>query len=173
MATHGIFVWEIQIPWTEEPGRLQSMWSLLACACILSHFSHIWLFVTLWTVVHQAPLPTGFSRQEYWSGLPCPPPGHLPDPGMEPRSLTLAGGFFTSRASWEAHMQTHTQNYNNIKYRNLEISINICKCILGGGLNGWVICNLWMFALLIFMLLFLWEWLDIACFICINSHATF
>ena len=115
----------------------------------------------------------GILQTKYWSGLPCPPPGHLPDPGMEPRSLTLAGGFFTSRASWEAHMQTHTQNYNNIKYRNLEISINICKCILGGGLNGWVICNLWMFALLIFILLFLWEWLDIACFICINSHATF
>ena len=42
-------------------------------ACLLSHFSHIWLFETPWTVVHQAPLSMGFSRQEYWSGLPCPP----------------------------------------------------------------------------------------------------
>ena len=44
------------------------------------------LFVTLWTVAHQAPLSMGFSKQEYWSGLPCPPPGDLPDPGIEPSS---------------------------------------------------------------------------------------
>ena len=47
----------------------------------------------------------GFSRQEYGSGLPCPPPGDLPDPGIEPRSptsLALAGGFFTTSATWEA-----------------------------------------------------------------------
>ena len=42
--------------------------------------------MTPWTVAHQAPLSIGFSRQEYWSRLPCPPPGHLPDPGIEPRS---------------------------------------------------------------------------------------
>ena len=42
-------------------------------ACMLSHYSQVWLFVTLWTVAHQAPLSLGFSRQEYWSGLPCPP----------------------------------------------------------------------------------------------------
>ena len=57
----------------------------------------------------QAPPSMGFSRQEYWSGLPCPPPGHLPNPGIEPTSLmsgdirpALAGGFFTTRATWEA-----------------------------------------------------------------------
>ena len=48
-------------------------------ACVLSHFSRVWLFVSPWTVTHQAPQSIGFSRQEYWSGLPCPPPG-LPDP---------------------------------------------------------------------------------------------
>ena len=56
------------------------------------------------TVAHQAPLSMGFSRQEYWSGLPCPPPGHLPDPGIEPGPLmspALAGGFFTTGATWE------------------------------------------------------------------------
>ena len=47
------------------------------------------LFSTSWTVAHQAPLPMGFSRQEYWSGLPCPPPGDLPNPGMEPNSPSL------------------------------------------------------------------------------------
>ena len=51
--------------------------------------SRVQLFVTLWTVVHQAPPSMGFSRQEYWSGSPCPSPGALPSPGIEPRSPTL------------------------------------------------------------------------------------
>ena len=50
-------------------------------ACVLSHFSLIWLFVTAWTVACQAPLSMGFARQEYWRELLCPPPGNLPDPG--------------------------------------------------------------------------------------------
>ena len=58
----------------------------LTCACILSCFSHVQLFETPWTVAHQSPLSMGFSRQEYWSRLPCPPPGNLPDPGIEPAS---------------------------------------------------------------------------------------
>ena len=57
--------------------------------CLLSCFSHVWLFVTPWTVAHQAPLSMEFSRQEYWSGLPCPPPGDLPDPGIESLSPAL------------------------------------------------------------------------------------
>ena len=72
---------------------------------MLSHFSHVQLFVTLWTVACQAPLSMGFSRQEYWSGLPCPPPGDLLDPGIKPMSsmsLVLAGKFFTTSATWEA-----------------------------------------------------------------------
>ena len=72
---------------------------------MLSRFSHVQLFATLWTVVHQAPLSMGFSRQEYWSGLPCPPPGDLPNPGTETTSLmssALAGGFFTTSATSEA-----------------------------------------------------------------------
>ena len=60
---------------------------------------------TLWIVPRQAPLSIGFSRQEYWSGLPFPSPGTIPDPGIQPESLmspTLAGGFFTTIAAWEA-----------------------------------------------------------------------
>ena len=57
--------------------------------CALSHFSCVWLFVTLWTVACQAPLSMGFSRQEYWSGLPYPAPGDLPDPVIEPESPAL------------------------------------------------------------------------------------
>ena len=55
--------------------------------------------MTPWTVAHQAPLSMGSSRQEYWSGLPCPPPGYLPNPGIEPSSLAssaLVGEFFTT-----------------------------------------------------------------------------
>ena len=51
--------------------------------------SYVQLFATPWTVAYQAPLSMGFSRQEYWSGLPFPSPGDLPDPGIEPRSTTL------------------------------------------------------------------------------------
>ena len=60
------------------------------CACVCaSCFSHVWLFATLRTVVHQAPLSTGFSRQEYWSGVLCPPPGDLPHPGIKTYLLNL------------------------------------------------------------------------------------
>ena len=65
-------------------------------ACMLSHFSRVQLFVTLWTVAHQAPLSMRFSRHEYWSELPFTCLGDLPDPGIKPVSLTspvLAGGF--------------------------------------------------------------------------------
>ena len=51
---------------------------------------------TAWTVARQAPLSMGFSRQEYWSGLPFSTPGHLPNPGIKPTSPSLAGGFFTA-----------------------------------------------------------------------------
>ena len=75
------------------------------CACILSHISHVLLFATLWTTVFQAPLSMGFSPQKYWSGLPWPSPGDLPDPGIKSASLmspALAGRFFTTRVTWEA-----------------------------------------------------------------------
>ena len=59
------------------------------CVCMLSHFGHVWLCAPLWTIACQAPLSTGFPRQEYWGGVPCLLP-------------TLAGRFFTTSASWEA-----------------------------------------------------------------------
>ena len=51
--------------------------------CMVNSFSPVRLFVTLWTIAQQAPLSMGFSKQEYWSGLPCPPPGDLPNPGIK------------------------------------------------------------------------------------------
>ena len=58
-------------------------------ACVLSHFSRVQLYATPWAVGHRSPLPMGFSRQEYWSELPCPLPGDLSDPGIELASLCL------------------------------------------------------------------------------------
>ena len=72
---------------------------------MLSRFSRVRLFANLCNpVAYKVPLPMGFSRQEYWSGLPFPPPVELSEPGMERASLmfpALAGGFFTTSATWE------------------------------------------------------------------------
>ena len=80
-------------------GRIQFIWGVglrtsvpcwLVGSCEhLSCFSCIWLFVSLWTVAHQAPLSKGVSRQECWNGLPFPSPGDLPDPRIKPESRTL------------------------------------------------------------------------------------
>ena len=67
--------------------------------CVLSC---VQLFVTSWTIAHQAPLSMAFFRQEYWSGLPYPPPVDLPNPGMEPASPELTEGFFATRTTWKA-----------------------------------------------------------------------
>ena len=80
------------------------------CACILSSFSHVQLFVTPWTVARQASLSMGFSRQEYWSGLPRPPLGDLPDWEIQstpPVSPPLAIRFFITNATWENLMVKH------------------------------------------------------------------
>ena len=75
------------------------------CVCSVAQLSCVRLFVTPWTVACQTPVSMGFSRQEYWSRLPLPSPGDLPDLGMEPESPAspaLAGRFFTTSATWEA-----------------------------------------------------------------------
>ena len=91
----------------EEPGRLQLDMTFFfmrtTYAWVLSCFSHVRIFVTLWTVGHQAPLTMGVSRQENWSGLPCPPLGGLPDP-YESRSPALTAGFFITSTTWEAQI---------------------------------------------------------------------
>jgi len=75
-------------------------------ACMPSHFSRVRLFAIQWTVACQAPLSIGFSRQKFWSGLPCPTPGDLPDPGpgIKSESLmspALVGRFFITSTAWE------------------------------------------------------------------------
>ena len=76
-----------------------------AGACVLSRFSHVQLFASLWPIACQAPLSMGFSRQDYWSGLPYAPAGDLSDPGIEPISVmspVLSGGFFTTSVTLAA-----------------------------------------------------------------------
>ena len=71
----------------------------------MKSLSSVQLFATPWTVAHQDPLSMGFSKQENWSGLPCPPSGALPGPGTEPVSLmspALASRSFTTSPTWEA-----------------------------------------------------------------------
>ena len=66
----------------------------MCVCCVLSRFNYVQLYATLWTVAYQAPLPVAFSRQEYWSGLPCPPLGDFPNSGVKTVSLmspALAG----------------------------------------------------------------------------------
>ena len=79
--------------------------------CMLSHFSRAQLFATPWTVACQALLSMEFSRQEYWSGLPCPPPGELPEPGIEPTSLTI---FYIGR--WVLYHQRHLRSPQHLPY---------------------------------------------------------
>ena len=70
-------------------------------ACKLSCFNCVQLFATLWTVAHKAPPSMGFSRKEYWSGLPFSSPVDLPDPGIEPKSPALTSRFFTTESAGE------------------------------------------------------------------------
>ena len=92
--------------------------------------SRVWFFATPWTVAHQAPLSMEFSRQEHWSGLPFPPPGDLPDPGIEPTSLlspALAGRFITTgppgKPSWEL------QRTHSLMMKTYTITINMVQLL--------------------------------------------
>ena len=90
----------IYIPWihtcsvTQRSNTSPPCTPWCVCSCVPSR---VQLFVTIWTVAREDPLSMGFSKQEYWSGLPFPSPGDLPNPGIvEPESLALAGSFFTA-----------------------------------------------------------------------------
>ena len=82
---------------------------LYTCMCYAESLSCVLLFVTPWTVAPQAPLPMGFSRQEYWSGLPCPLPGDPPNPGIKPRSVALQVDSLP--AELEAHIYIYIYIY--------------------------------------------------------------
>ena len=83
--------------------------------CLVSHSVMSNFLQGYSLVAHQAPLSMGFSRQEYWGGLPCPPPGDLPNPRIEPGSPALAGRFFTVWATREALVK-HLNSFNLLSY---------------------------------------------------------
>ena len=92
------------------------------CVCMLSHDQ---FFVTPWTVARQAPLSMGFSRQEYWSGLPFPTSADLPDPGIEPESPALAGRFLTTEPPGQTLLSVMESN-----------ATGMCPQSLAGRLNN-------------------------------------
>ena len=102
-SVHGILQARI-LEWgaVPPPGDLRNPGiernSMSPALAVLGLFSRVQLSATPWTVAPQPPLSMGFSRQEYWRGLPFPSPGDLPDPGIEPRCPAWAGGFFTSES---------------------------------------------------------------------------
>ena len=88
----------VQVPCDSVSQSSINFVSLSVCVCVLL-LSCVQFFATLWTVAHQGSLSMDFSREEYWSGLPFPTPGDLPDPGIQTMTLVssaLAGGFFTA-----------------------------------------------------------------------------
>ena len=106
--------------WHKESAWEKGKCLKLQKTCYILHAVLLQSYLTLcnlWTVAHQAPLSMGFSRQEYWSGLPCPPPGDLPNPEIESvslRSPALADRFLTTSTTWEALLSTYKLNS---KYR--------------------------------------------------------
>ena len=106
-----------------------------------SILSHVWFFATPWTVAHQAPLSIGFFRQEYYSGLPFPSRGDLPNPGIEsasPAPPALAGGFFTTEPLGK------TNQYSSLTIRNLFLSLPLVEdfaCLEGAGIRKNLICK--------------------------------
>ena len=90
---------------------------------MLSHFIRVQLFATPWTVAHQAPLSMGFSRQEYWNGLPCLPPGDLPNPGIKPASPALqADSLPLSQLGILSTVSVNTYNLSQYEARNRNLS---------------------------------------------------
>ena len=105
---------------------------------------HVWLFATLWTVAHQAPPSMGFSRQEYWSGLPFPSPEDLPDPGIKPRSPTLQADALTSeppgkpyKAIKKEKSSDETFKKNHLPARPHPLCFMLWRIWAGRGVAGW------------------------------------
>ena len=94
---------------------------------VLNRFSYVQLSAAPWTVDHQAPLSVGFSRQECWRGFPCPPPGALPDPGIEPMSAVspaLQADYFTAKPPVEPTDIHSSAVYNYQKMKAIQVSLS-------------------------------------------------
>ena len=100
---------------------------LTICCCLVTKSCLI--LCDLWTIACQAPLSLGFPRQDYWSGLPFPSPGHLPDPGIIPASPALAGGVFTTEPPGKPKytIEIHKYKVNLILAESTKCEINRIK----------------------------------------------
>ena len=128
-------------------GEIQFQILINCSACMISHFSCVWLFVTPWTAAHQAPLSMEFSRQEYWNGLPCPLPGDLPDSGIEftsPVSPALqADSLLLSRQRspincsrrWKAFGESFNSPWPPLPYLQSGFGNSYLKCLFWSGFN--------------------------------------
>ena len=96
------------------------------CCRVLSGFSHVWLFATPGTTARQAPLSRGFSRQEYWRGLPCPPPGDLPNPEIEPMFYISCIG--RQVLYHQHHLESPRWYYWSLSFHSL-FKIIVCKLV--------------------------------------------
>ena len=137
-------------------GRFFTIWATREAYIYMLHVKSLQSCLTLWqwTVAHQAPLSMGFSRQEYWSGLPCLPPGDLPDPGIEPISLmalALTGRFFTASATWEAPLSLSLSL--SIYIYIMHVYTYICIYIYKG--NKLLFHKLWLLKEDLYMLAFI------------------
>ena len=104
--THGLLNSRNPALFTSAP----SVPAVCVCVCVhacIQSLSYVRLLWTTWTVAHHAPLSMGFSRQEYWSGLPFPSPGDLPNPEIKLMSPALAGGFFTTVPPGKLYLQSN------------------------------------------------------------------
>ena len=116
------------------------------CMCSVVSYS----FATPWTIAHQAPLSMGFSRQEYWSGLPCPPTGDFPNPGIKPTSLmspALAGDFFTTSATWKTHYKCELCFFKTCIYLVLAALGLHCYMWVFSSCSEWEFLFLWLMGL--------------------------
>ena len=123
----GLVLW-VLLPSVLTNGTWSGSFSWVHTCAVLRCFSCVWFFATPCTVAHQAPLSMEISKQKYWSGLPCLPPGDLPHLRVKPMSLVspaLASRFFNTRTMWEARVHTHLA----VKFSHWPILIFWKHCI--------------------------------------------
>ena len=126
--------------------------------CVLSRFSCVQLSVTLWTVACQASLSMGFSRQEYWSGLPCSPPGNLPDLEIRPTFLmspALANRLFTTSVTWEAPYLSKPPSFSYLSKPSCCFFSCYCWSVWAFMTFVWINCNNFLVSCSLFLFILL------------------
>jgi len=141
-------------PSIAKPSAITEEKNWLIVCMYVCELNRVCLLMTPWTVAHQAPLSIGFPRQEYWSGLPWPPPGDLSNLGIEPASFmapALAGRFFTTSATWETQLNYHKANFSTSRLYippNSQSTTHLFYwfCFYKiASLSNYIVKNIWLF----------------------------